>query len=89
MCLCEHGRVNSAFRIPHSSFAHEWEWDASHHPLPLTPAFGSVYPGWLEAAMRAMFAEFGLLPESVEMRLRDGYPFTRVKPVALPVTPPG
>ena len=67
----------------------EWEWDPSHHPLPLTPAFGSVYPRWVEAAMRVTFAEFGLLAESVEVQVRDGYPYTRVKPVGLQQPPPG
>jgi rifampicin phosphotransferase len=66
----------------------EWEWDASHTPLPLTPSFGSVYPGWMEAAMRVTFREFGMLPAGIDMRLRDGYAFVRVKPVGLPVVPP-
>jgi pyruvate,water dikinase len=67
----------------------EWEWDPSHHPLPLTPAFGSVYPGWVERAMRVTFAEFGLLPSGLQVRLRNGYPFYRVRPPGLPWTPPG
>lgn len=71
-----------------STLIREWEWDASHTPLPLTPSFGSVYPGWLEEAMRVTFREFGMLPAGIEMRLRDGYVFTRVKPVGLPVVPP-
>jgi pyruvate,water dikinase len=68
---------------------YEWEWDPSHHPLPLTPAFASVYPGWVERAMGATFAEFGLLARGLEVRLRDGYPFYRVRPPGLPWTPPG
>jgi pyruvate,water dikinase len=66
----------------------EWEWDASHTPLPLTPSFGSVYPRWMEDALRVTFREFGMLPAGIEMRLRDGYTFTRVTPVGLPYVPP-
>src|SRR5215212_7852866 len=67
----------------------EWEWDPSHHPLPFTPSFGSVYPGWIERAMAVTFEEFGLLPRGLEVRLRGGYPFSRVLPPGLPRTPPG
>src|SRR5215217_5751118 len=67
---------------------YEWEWDASHHPLPLTPSFGSVYPGWIDRAMRVTFAEFGLLPRGLVVRLRDGYLLSRVLPAGLPRTPP-
>ncbi|MGH2584691.1 MAG: hypothetical protein ACRDJE_07230, partial [Dehalococcoidia bacterium] len=70
------------------SFMYEWEWDASHNPLPLTPAFGSVYPRWMEEALRITFAEFGLLARGIDMRLRRGYPFTRVRPVGLAMFPP-
>lgn len=66
----------------------EWEWDASHTPLPLTPSFGSVYPRWMEDALRVTFREFGMLPAGIEMRLRQGYTFTRVTPVGLPFVPP-
>jgi phosphohistidine swiveling domain-containing protein len=69
-------------------FLHEWEWDASHTPLPLTPSFGSVYPRWMEAALKVTFREFGMLPAGIEMRLRNGYAYTRVQPAGVPVVPP-
>jgi pyruvate,water dikinase len=74
--------------MPNTSTIPEWEWDASHTPLPLTPSFGSVYPGWMEDALRVTFREFGMLPGGIEMRLRQGYTFTRVTPVGLPFVPP-
>ncbi|MGE0545271.1 MAG: PEP-utilizing enzyme [Dehalococcoidia bacterium] len=74
--------------MPETSTIPEWEWDASHTPLPLTPSFGSVYPRWMEEALRVTFREFGMLPAGIEMRLRDGYTFTRVMPVGLPFVPP-
>src|SRR5436190_24236681 len=66
----------------------EWEWDPSHFPLPLTPSFGSLYPGWMARAFRSMFAEFGFLAEALEGRLCDGYLFVRVRPVGLSRPPP-
>ena len=36
-----------------------WERDPSHFPLPLTPAFASLYLPWQDAAFAAMFAEAG------------------------------
>ena len=67
---------------------HEWTWDASHHPLPLTPAFASVYPRWLDRGFAVAFAQFGVLAETVEARLYRGYLYTRPKPVGLTRTPP-
>src|SRR5215203_162935 len=74
--------------VDRQTWMHEWEWDASHNPLPLSPAFGSVYPGWMEHALHRLFAEFGMLPSGIQMRLQNGYVFTRVRPSGLPLIPP-
>lgn len=55
-----------------------WERDPSHFPLPLTPAFASVYLPWQEAALSAMFSEFGYLAGSIRTRLIDGYLYISV-----------
>lgn len=64
-----------------------WERDPSHFPLPLTPMFASLYLPWQDAALAAMFAEFGYLAERVESRLIDGYMYFRVL-AAGGITPP-
>ena len=66
-----------------------WERDPSHFPLPLSPAFASCYLGWQDAALRAMFAEFGYLADRVESRLIDGYFYFRIVTAAGKLTPPG
>lgn len=66
----------------------EWEWDPSHFPLPLTPAFASCYVGWMEHAFRVTCAAFGIIAETLEVRTRRGYLYIRVKPLGVGRPPP-
>jgi phosphohistidine swiveling domain-containing protein len=65
-----------------------WERDPSHFPLPLSPAFASLYLPWQSAALAAMFAAFGHLAGGVRTRLVDGYLYLQVVPVGGWTPPP-
>ncbi len=64
-----------------------WERDPSHFPLPLSPVFASLYLSWQDAALAAMFREFGYLGGGLQSRLIDGYLYTRIVPPG-GLTPP-
>ncbi len=65
-----------------------WERDAAHFPLPLSPAFASLYPHWQDTALAAMFAEYGCLGGRVRSRLIDGRLYFQVG-AAGGIMPPG
>ena len=57
-----------------------WQREASHYPKPLTPLGSSLF---IEAARQSfpkVFAEFGLLAETLELREINGYVYTAIKP---------
>ncbi len=57
-----------------------WEPDPGHFPLPLSPAFASLYLPWQEEALTAMFAAYGCLAGRAGSRLIDGLLYYRVAP---------
>lgn len=58
-----------------------WERDPGHFPLPLTPAFASLYLPWQDAGLTAMFREFGYLAGRARSVLVGGHLYVRVAPV--------
>ncbi|HEY5857117.1 MAG TPA: PEP/pyruvate-binding domain-containing protein [Aldersonia sp.] len=59
-----------------------WEREASHAPRPWTPMCLSVFAGEpRNRAMRRMFAEFGLLAETLEFAQIGGWEYTRLVPL--------
>jgi rifampicin phosphotransferase len=58
-----------------------WERDASHSPKPWTPMLGSVFFDVRDAALRELFATFGLLVETLEFRQIGGWEYARLVPL--------
>ena len=59
-----------------------WEREASHAPVPWTPMCLSVFAGEpRNRAMRRMFAEFGLLADTLEFAQIGGWEYTRLVPL--------
>ncbi|HEY5881773.1 MAG TPA: PEP/pyruvate-binding domain-containing protein [Nakamurella sp.] len=59
-----------------------WEREASHAPRPWTPMCLSVFAGEVRnRAMRRMFAEFGLLADTLEFTQIGGWEYTRLVPL--------
>jgi rifampicin phosphotransferase len=58
-----------------------WEREASHAPRPWTPMLLSVLAGPRNRAVRRMFAEFGLLAETLEWAQIGGWEYTRLVPL--------
>jgi pyruvate,water dikinase len=57
-----------------------WQREASHYPRPLTPLGSSLLLTGINQAFPKVFAEFGLLLETLEFREIGGYVYQRVKP---------
>ncbi len=57
-----------------------WEREASHYPKPLTPLGSSFVLDGINQAFPKVFAEFGLLVETLEFREIGGYVYQRLKP---------
>jgi pyruvate,water dikinase len=57
-----------------------WQREASHYPRPLTPLGSSLLLTGINQAFPKVFAEFGLLLETLELREIGGYVYQRVKP---------
>jgi pyruvate,water dikinase len=70
-----------------------WQREASHNPRPLTPLGASIFLDALNDSFHKVFAEFGLLLESMDYRLIGGYVYNAIKPLGgggagtLPPTP--
>ena len=58
-----------------------WEREASHAPRPWTPMTLSVMGQARSRAMRRMFAEFGLLAETLELAQIGGWEYARLVPL--------
>ena len=58
-----------------------WEREASHSPKPWTPMTLSVLGQARSRAMRRMFAEFGLLAETLELAQIGGWEYARLVPL--------
>jgi rifampicin phosphotransferase len=58
-----------------------WEREASHAPKPWTPMTLSVMGQARSRAMRRMFAEFGLLAETLELAQIGGWEYARLVPL--------
>jgi rifampicin phosphotransferase len=65
-----------------------WERDASHSPRPWTPMLGSVFFDVRDAALRELFATFGLLVETLEFRQIGGWEYARLVPLGGRDRPP-
>lgn len=57
-----------------------WQREASHNPRPLTPLGKSLFLEGVNQAFPKVFADFGLLIETLEFREIRGYVYTRPKP---------
>ena len=57
-----------------------WEWEASHHPKPLTPLGSSFLLDSFNQAWPKIFEEFGVLLESLEQREIGGYVYQKARP---------
>ena len=57
-----------------------WQREKSHYPKPLTPLGSSLLLTGINQAFPKVFAEFGLLLETLEFREIGGYVYQRVKP---------
>ena len=57
-----------------------WQREASHNPRPLTPMGSSLFIAGLDESFRKVFADFGLLIETLELREIRGYVYNHVKP---------
>jgi len=66
-----------------------WQREASHNPRPLTPLGSSVFLSGLNQSFPKVFADFGLLVETIEWREIRGYVYNHVKPYGVPDRPAG
>lgn len=57
-----------------------WQREASHNPRPLTPLGSSLFFGGTNQAFPKVFADFGLLLETLEFREIGGYGYTSARP---------
>lgn len=57
-----------------------WQREASHNPKPLTPLGASLFIDGVNQSFRKVFADFGLLVETLEFREIGGYVYTSAKP---------
>jgi len=57
-----------------------WQREASHNPRPLTPLGSSLFTRGVNRAFPKVFADFGLLLETMEFREIGGYVYTSAKP---------
>ncbi len=60
-----------------------WQREASHNPRPLTPLGSSLFYGGTNQAFPKVFADFGLLLETLEFREIGGYVYTSARPFGL------
>ena len=58
-----------------------WTKDAAHYHEPMTPLGASIYLPLLDATISEMFADFGLLLDTLTSRSMGGEIYTRVLPV--------
>ena len=57
-----------------------WQREASHNPRPLTPMGSSLFIAGLDESFRKVFADFGMLIETLEYAEIRGYVYNHVKP---------
>ena len=57
-----------------------WQREASHYPKPMTPLGSSLFLDGANQSFPKVFAEFGLLLETIEFREIGGYVYQRAKP---------
>ncbi len=57
-----------------------WQREASHNPRPLTPLGSSIFIDGARQSFPKVFADFGLLVETLEYREIRGYVYTSPKP---------
>jgi pyruvate,water dikinase len=62
-----------------------WQREASHNPRPLTPLGYSLFNEGANQAFPKVFADFGLLLETLEFRNIGGYVYTSARPFGAPV----
>lgn len=58
-----------------------WEREDSHNPKPLTPLGSSVFVDGVNRSFRALFADLGLLLETLEFREIGGYVYNSAVPL--------
>jgi pyruvate,water dikinase len=61
-----------------------WQREASHNPRPLTPLGYSLFFAATNQAFPKVFADFGLLLETLEFRNIGGYVYTSARPFGVP-----
>jgi rifampicin phosphotransferase len=67
-----------------------WILDSVHYPRPLTPLFESIFAPMVGKVSAQVFAEYGVLARSIELRSINGWPYVRVVPltnIAVPSLP--
>lgn len=66
-----------------------WQREASHTPRPLTPLGSSIFIDGVNQSFPKVFADFGLLVETLEWREVGGYAYTHLKPFGAADRPGG
>lgn len=66
-----------------------WQREASHNPRPLTPLGSSIFVEGVNQSFSKVFADFGLLAETLETREIGGYVYNHLKPFGVKDRPGG